>query len=395
MPPLSSVVTPQFSENDSSARFPIALPGVERLLTGLERWNRREPNAATVRREPIAWVDLVSPSHPFFFKGLLSALSGVAVEPTVRNKTETVALSRERGFDHTVLGRDFESPQLRKLGIGVRTAELACRMPDCDVSLSARNAMCVLASQVRGVPSIHFTDNDITAYVDDLVAERLYNRIEASATHTVVPAAYRTEELTRCGIHPDRIHTYDGCKEDVSVAGFEPDPRSLIASPFSGYLVIRPEALSAAYVNARGGSIVPDLLAEATSRGYNIVYLPRGQGDEAFAHGYPVDRVFVPERAISGLNLAWHAECVLTGSGTMTREAACMDKPAISFFPGPLLSVDRNLVSEDRLMHSRDRTVIFEWIDALGTRDVQPDTSRSNAVRTEVAELTAELINEL
>ena len=85
-----------------------------------------------------------------------SALSGVSVAPTVRNKTETVALSREVDFDHTVLGRDFDLPRMRKLGIGVRTTELACRMPDCDVSLSARNAICVLASAVRGVPSIPF-----------------------------------------------------------------------------------------------------------------------------------------------------------------------------------------------------------------------------------------------
>ena len=385
----------QHPESDAPARLPIPLPVVEQLATRINQRKQQEPEIATFLRKPVVWIDLVSPSHPFFFGGLLAALSGVSVAPTVRDKTETVALSRGVGFDYTVLGRDFDSPRMRKLGIGVRTSELACRMPDCDVSLSARNAMCVLASAVRGVPSIHFTDNDITAYVDNLPAERLYNRIEASATHSVVPAAYRTEELTRWGIHPDRVHTYDGYKEDVSVAGFEPDPTFLERLPFAEYLVIRPEALSAAYVDAQHGSIVPDLLAEATSRGYNVVYLPRGRGDEAFARGYAKDRVFVPENAISGLDLSWHAECVLTGSGTMTREAACMNKPAISFFPGPLLSVDRSLISEDRLVHSRDPTAIFDRIDALGTCDVQPNTSRSNAVRIEVAELTAELINEL
>ncbi|MCL7417490.1 MAG: DUF354 domain-containing protein [Halalkalicoccus sp.] len=354
-----------------------------------------ESAPATAGGRRVAWVDLVSPSHPFFFEGLLSGLSGLSVEPTVRKKTETVALGRAAGFDGRVIGRDFESPTLRKVSIGARTAELALRMPPCDVSLSARNAMCVLASHCRGVPSIHFTDNDITAYADGLVAERLYNRIEASATHNVVPEAFRTGELTRWGIDPDRVHTYDGYKEDVSVACFEPDPTFPERLPVEDYLVIRPEALSAAYVDEREGTLVLDLLDGAIARGYDVVYLPRGRGDERLARGYSDDRVFVPDGALSGLDLAWHARCVLTGSGTMAREAACMDKPAVSFFPGPLLSVDRQLREEGRLVHSRDPQEILEYVDSIGHRDTKPDRSRSRAVRAEVAELTAELINDL
>ncbi|MDL5360607.1 DUF354 domain-containing protein [Halalkalicoccus sp. NIPERK01] len=355
----------------------------------------KEPTPAAVGGGRVAWVDLVSPAHPSFFEGLLSGLSGLSVEPTVRRKTETVALSRAAGFDGRVIGRDFESATLRKAGIGLRTAELALGMPACDVSLSARNAMCVLASHLRGVPSIHFTDNDVTAYADGLIAERLYNRIEASATHSIVPDAFRTEELTRWGITTDRIHTYDGYKEDVSVAGFEPDPGFPDRLPFSEYIVVRPEALTAAYVDEREGTLVLDLLDGAIARGYNVVYLPRGRGDERLARGYPDDRVFVPDEALSGLDLAWHAECVLTGSGTMAREAACMDKPAVSFFPGPLLSVDRQLREEGRLYHSREPDAILAYVDSLDGDDVKPDRSRSTAVRAEVAELTAELIDDL
>ncbi len=354
-----------------------------------------EPIAsAEPRVARVAWVDLASPSHPLFFEGLLAALSGLSVEPTVREKTETVALSRNAGFDHRVIGRDFETPTLRKAGIAARTAELALRAPDCDVSLSARNAMCVLASHLRGIPSIHFTDNDITAYSDGLIAERLYNRIEASATHSVVPSAYRTEELTRWGVPNERVHTYDGYKEDVYVAGFEPDPAFTERLPFAEYLVLRPEALSAAYVDEREESLVPELLDGAVRKGYNVVYLPRGRGDERLAVGYPTDRVFVPGGAVSGLDLAWHADCVLTGSGTMAREAACMEKPAVSFFPGPLLSVDRRLRDEKRLHHSRDPDSIFAYLDSLDHRDRKPDRRRSLATRAEVAELTADLIND-
>ncbi|WP_331233269.1 DUF354 domain-containing protein [Natronorarus salvus] len=341
------------------------------------------------------WIDLASPSHPFFFDALVDGLSGVDVRTTVRRKTETAALSADLGFDHRVIGRDFDDPRLRKVGIPLRAAELAVRMPDCGVSLSSRNAMCILASRARGVPSIHFTDNDITAYVPDLTAEKLYNRIEATATHNVVPRAFRVGELYRRGAGVDRVHTYDGYKEDVYVATFEPDPAFLDRLPFSSYLVVRPEALTAAYIDPEVESIVPRLLSDAVDRGYNVVYLPRKRGDEGFCDGFPADRVYVPPTPLNGLDLAWHANCVLTGSGTMAREAACMGKPAVSFFPAQLLSVDRELVGEGRVFHSREPRAILDHIDALDAADRRPDLRRSRRVRAEVAALTERLVAEV
>src|SRR5699024_1121191 len=248
---------------------------------------RTKDGAATkagARSRPIqAWIDLVSPSHPFFFHALARGLDDVAVMTTVREKTETVSLASEVGFSHRVVGRDFDNVLLRKVGIPLRTAQLALEAPDCDVSLSSRNAMCVLASKARGIPSIHFTDNDITAHIDGLWIEELYNRFEAAATHNVVPQAFETSELTRWGARSGAVHTYDGYKEDVYVADFEPDPNFPDRLPFGSgeYIVVRPEALTAAYVNA--DSIVPDLLAAAAERGIGVVYLPRGRGDEIHA----------------------------------------------------------------------------------------------------------------
>ncbi|EMA35747.1 DUF354 domain-containing protein [Halococcus hamelinensis] len=349
---------------------------------------------ATARTDLVrAWIDLVSPSHPFFFDALVGGLDGVSVTTTVREKTETVSLAKEVGFDHRVVGRDFDNALVRKFGIPLRTAQLALQAPDCDVSLSSRNAMCILASKARGIPSIHFTDNDITAHIDGLWVEELYNRFEAAATHNVVPRAFATEELTRWGADTDSVHTYDGYKEDVYVAGFEPDPDFPDRLPFASgeYIVLRPEALTAAYVDA--DSIVPQLLAAAVDHDIGVVYLPRGRGDEGHAGAYPDDEVFVPQGAVNGLQLAWHARCVLTGSGTMSREAACMEKPAVSFFPNTLLSVDQELVADGRIFHSRDPEAIIDHVASLDESDIDPDRERAHAVREEVIDLTNDLID--
>ena len=343
-------------------------------------------------RSHTAWVDLASPSHPFFFSALLDGVDAVDVTATVRKKTETVELARNCGLEPEVVGRDFDNPVLRKIGIPARSLQLAINSPSVDVSLSSRNAMCVLASKCNRTPSIHFTDNDITAHVHGLVAEKLYNRLEASATHNVVPKSLETSELTRWGISTDRVHTYDGMKEHVYVADFEPEPGYVDRLPFeSDFVVIRPEALSATYVDAER-SLVPALLERLVEIGKHVVYLPRNRDDMHSATEYPDEDVYVPPTALNGLQLAWHADCVLTGSGTMAREAACMDVPAVSFFPNEPLSVDQSLIDDGRIYHSRSPERIVSHIDGLSSSDVEPDRARAGEVKAEVQRLTEELV---
>nr|WP_135823758.1 DUF354 domain-containing protein [Halorussus ruber] len=376
------------SENESAHRDSVSgSTKAERDAVSVSTTASEDTASASVT----AWVDLVSPSHPFLFDGLVESLSDLRVKTTVREKTETVALARQLGFDFEVRGRDFDNPHLRKVGIPLRTAQLAADTPEADVSLSSRNAMCVLASKARGIPSIHFTDNDITAYADGLWAEELYNWLEARATYTVVPEAFDVGELEKHGASPASVYTYSGYKEDIYVADFDPDPTFTDRLPFEQYVVVRPEALDAAYVD-EASSLVPRILDGVTDAGYNVVYLPRGRGDRGYAAGYDDKRVHVPDGAYDGLQLAAHSRCVLTGSGTMAREAACMGKPAVSFFPNTPLSVDQQMVEEGRILHSRNPDEIADYVAGLDADDARLDRSRSKRVREEVAELTDRLV---
>ncbi|WP_254538913.1 DUF354 domain-containing protein [Halomarina litorea] len=360
-----------------------------------ERGSRRSRAPTETGRRPPVWVDLASPSHPVFFEAIAAGLDLPTVV-TVREKTETVPLARDTDFEFTIRGRDFDNTWLRTLGVPLRTIQLAVRTPEAAVSLSQRNAMCVLASKANGVPSIHFTDNDITYYRETPLAEAGFNYFRSMATAHVVPDAFQTAELTEYGASRDAIYTYDGFKEEVCVADFDPDPTFLDRLPFDEFVVLRPEAIGAAYIDlAPEESLVPDVLARAVDAGLNVVYLPRRPGDREHATGYPDDRVFVPDSPLPGLQLAWHADCTLTGSGTMAREAAAMNKPAVSFFPHTMLSVDQRLVRQERIFHSRDAADIVDYLTGLSNEAVAPGLNRARAVRDEVVDITDGVIDDV
>jgi predicted glycosyltransferase len=61
-------------------------------------------------------------------------------------------------------------------------------------------------------------------------------------------------------------------------------------------------------------------------------------------------RITIPDHAIDGLNLIWLSDLVISGGGTMNREAAAMGVPVFSIFRGRIGAVDRYLANSGRLV---------------------------------------------
>jgi len=45
-------------------------------------------------------------------------------------------------------------------------------------------------------------------------------------------------------------------------------------------------------------------------------------------------RILIPEHVIDGLNIIWYSDFVISGGGTMNREAAALGVPVYSIFRG-------------------------------------------------------------
>ena len=94
--------------------------------------------------------------------------------------------------------------------------------------------------------------------------------------------------------------------------------------------------------------------------------LPRNKRQEAqIRAGWPQwfadGKSIIPERVVEGLNLLWHSDLVVSGGGTMNREAAALRVPVYSIFRGQIGAVDRQLEVDGRL-------VMIETVEDVTTK---------------------------
>lgn len=182
---------------------------------------------------------------------------------------------------------------------------------------------------------------------------------------------------------PKRILRYPGIKEDVYAPSFRPDPAIRLELGLSGdevVVVLRPPAQQAHYHVAESDELfrgVMEFLGTSQSN-LKVILLPRNQQQGAsirkqWPELFRSGRVMTPERAVDGLNLIWHSDLVISGGGTMNREAAALGVPVYSIFRGEIGAVDHYLSKSGRL-------VLMESVDEI-PRTIRLER-RTRAART-------------
>lgn len=331
------------------------------------------------------WIDIINPSHPLFFRPVIGALNKEnEIDITLRDRGETVKLAKEFAIGGRLIGEDFEGPVRKTLSIFTRTLALNFKVRKFDLALSFENPMSVAVSRMRMKRSILMLDNDLKYRIKGNFIQSIESRLKETATYFLVPEACESTFLTR--IPRKKLITYNGYKEDVYIGAYEPDKKFPKKLPFEDYYVIRPEALASFYVKG-SGSLVPELLKRFEKEGEKVVLLPRDRSDSNFKGG---SNVHIPKDALNGLDLINYSKGVLTGSGTMAREAAVMGIPAVSFFPNEtLLSVDQDLIEKGRMIHSRD---VDDIMGHLGSGSKVHKKRDSRKVKDKVMAKLRELI---
>jgi len=296
------------------------------------------------------WIDLDNAPHVPFFAPILRELEnrGHTVEVTARDYGYTLEMVRDWGRSFEAIGVHPGGNKIKKV-VGLLDRAWALRRwaknRKIDVAVSHGSRGLVVAARSLGHPSL-------TLYDYEFVQTAIFNRL---STRLMVPEALGPDCLCELGIS-EKSATYPGFKEEVYLGDFEPD--GAFASEFGlderVVVVLRPPATTAHYHNSESEAIL-DGLFQRIAANENILALvaPRTHEQAERIDRLGISNVQVLHKPVDGLNLLHHADLVISGGGTMNREAALMDVPTYSIFMGRVGALDRSLAERGRLQFIR------------------------------------------
>jgi len=143
---------------------------------------------------------------------------------------------------------------------------------------------------------------------------------------------------------------------------------------------VRPPATEAHYHNPESEILFAETLRLLSSHpDVRAVTLPRNarQGEQLRAEWSELissGRMLVPSAPLDGLNLIWFSDLVISGGGTMNREAAALGVPVYSIFRGKIGAVDRYLAETGRLILIENTSEVHSKIKLVHwDRPAQPE----------------------
>lgn len=351
----------------------------------------KEVSAQTV------WIDLDNSPHVPFFGPIIKELErkGHTVVLTTRDCFQVASLADYHGLKYRQIGKHYGANKVMKvLGTLWRTLQLAPAILRArpTLSMSHGSRPLVLLSSLLRVPTILLFDYEHARTLPFLRPEL-----------GVAPESIKNSPVSKQ--FKSGLRVYPGLKEDVYVASFAPDP-SLLAqlglAETDIVATIRPPATEAHYHNPESEALfveVVNFLASVPD--LRMVVLPRNEKTQRdfILNTWPelcrTKRLIIPEKVVDGLNLVWHSDLVVSGGGTMNREAAALGVPVYSIFRGTMGAVDKYLASKDRLTLIESVAQVRAKIRPVRRAKGTLPTVRENAALAEIMAVTEELLNRL
>jgi dTDP-4-amino-4,6-dideoxygalactose transaminase/predicted glycosyltransferase len=308
------------------------------------------PSIAKAAGRGKVWIDLDNSPHVPFFAPIIDELQqrDYSVVLTARDCFQVRELIDLYRLKCKIVGHHSGKNTIRKVaGLCLRASQLAPTIlkekPNLAASHGSRAQLIVAAS--LGIPSLFMGDYEFST-VSALI----------HPTWLMCPDVIPSTSVQG---DPSRILKYPGIKEDVYVPRFIPDPtlRSQLGLHEDDLVVtVRPPATEAHYYNPESSDLFnavieftrkqPDVRMVALPRNDRQAAWMRESWPELFSSGI----LRIPPSVVDGLNLIWYSDLVVSGGGTMNREAAALDVPVYSTFRGRIGAVDQYLSQAGRLV---------------------------------------------
>jgi len=295
------------------------------------------------------WFDADNGPHVLIMRPLVAELTrrGHEVVFTARDRTKTCQLLDMYGFSYRTVGGEYGKGMSGKVrGTLGRAWDLARTMrgSGAAVTFGHGSRALPLASRLLGLPTV-------TMYDYEWVNARLFN---LCCRFILLPAAITKARCAEAGIAPDKVVSYPGYKEELYLGMGELDltiAADLGLRHEAVKVLLRPPATTAHYHNPEAETLLEAILLQLAAAGdVQLVYLLRTDDQRDLPKNAVVREVIIPRKVYDGPSLVAAVDLVISGGGTMTREAAIMGIPSYSFFRGREGMVDEALAACGQLV---------------------------------------------
>ncbi|MFN0277062.1 MAG: DUF354 domain-containing protein [Pyrinomonadaceae bacterium] len=323
-----------------------------------------------ITEDKTIWFDLDNSPHVPLFAPIIRHYrrTGVEVILTARDHAQTIELLKIHGFEGTFtpIGKHYGKSKAAKIcGLLARARQLAAHIKstrkndgNIAVAVSHGSRSMVLAAKWLKIPVITMYDYEFTE-------TRIFNRF---SDKVLVPDAIPDAVLDEIGLAERKRFKYSGIKEELYLREFRPTPE--FRKQFLGnhgwqsdktLAVLRPPATTANYHSAKGEILLDDILHFLISASDVItVIVPRtriqGEDIKIKIKNIPdaEQRCIVLDEAVNAVDLTFAADLLISGGGTMNREAALLGVPVYSIFAGRQGALDRKMEADGNITFIRD-----------------------------------------
>jgi predicted glycosyltransferase len=356
-------------------------PGLQNSKPQIRNKRAQQGQTARTTRARI-WIDLDNTPHVPFFMPIIRELErrGHKVAITARDAFQVCELADEKGIPYVKIGRHYgKNPVMKIIGLLWRATQMVPfylrQRPDLALSHGSRSQ--ILLCNLLRIPTVLIVDYEYSQTIP-----------LAHPRWTIIPD-YVSGNLPRENVmmkprQAKRIRHFRGIKEDVYVPEFRPDLSLLDVLGIRKdemVVTVRPPADEAHYHTPESDVLFIELMSRVCKTAKTrAILLPRNLRQEldlraSHPEWFFGEKTVVPPQAVNGLDLIWLSDFVVSGGGTMNREAAAMGITVYSIFRGKAGAVDKKLEQEGRLVIIQNAEDVWTKIQFV-YRDKQllPDT---------------------
>ena len=324
------------------------------------------------------WIDLDNSPHVLFFSPLIKTLENKNFKTivTVRDYAQVIGLTKVFNIKCKIIGKHYgKNKILKSFGLILRAMQL---MPIIykekpDIAFSHYSRSQVLAAKIFRIPTIVAYDYE---YIQDLIFIH-------PTLYLVPEVVYENLIITK----KNRYAYYPGLKENVYMNNNEVDSsivKQLGIEKDDIVVTVRPPATEAHYHNKKSSKlfelVINNLIHEKKAK---LIMLPRTKTQESFirkkwASTLEAKKMKIPHKVLNGTDIIKISDMVISGGGTMIREAAAVGVPAYSFFCGKMGAVDHDLVRKGKLNIIESENDVKKKLKCIKKYDLKIEKTNEN-----------------